>query len=143
MKGLQRVWFGEGGKITYFRYPIKSSFGGCFARKASLRKIGNKPAETTWCMLEGIGRNIPKVLPFKGRERERERDTQLKEWVRVCHGVGNGRKRKWCTYSECSGGWTLTAKKVMGTFERCLQQTKIVSEQCGQKGEITWVWFSI
>ena len=44
-KGLQRVWFSGERKRAYFLYPARTSFGRCFAGKASLPKISSKP---TW-----------------------------------------------------------------------------------------------
>ena len=41
-RDLQSVWFGEGGKMAYFRYLALASFGRCFTRIASLPKIGTK-----------------------------------------------------------------------------------------------------
>ena len=43
-KGSQRMWFGGGGKRTYFRYLTRTSFEMCSARKASLPKVGCKSA---------------------------------------------------------------------------------------------------
>lgn len=47
VKGLQRVWFGRGEKMSYFGYPTRASFGRCSAGEASLPKIDSKLAGTT------------------------------------------------------------------------------------------------
>ena len=74
-------------------------------------------------MLKGLVERDPRFYPSKGRELHGKM-----RWIQICRGMDRGRERNMYML-RCSGGGTHTARRVVGTFEECLQQTKMVGEQ--------------
>lgn len=70
-----------------------------------------------------IGRERPKTLPIK----KREKDLLQIKWIRFCREMGNGRERKpWA----CPG--VVEAEQLIGQWaplRRCSQQIKMIGKQ--------------
>ena len=129
---LQRVWFGVGGKEPISGI-LQDLFWGvlCWESIFCSKYVVNQLRPLDACQKDWQKETQGVTLQMRERgTRQNQMDKNL-SWDR------QWKREKTLGMPKCSGGRTHTVRRVVGISEGCLQQAKIISEQQGQKREIT------